>query len=252
MPNQIAENRAYYDGFFAGTAASYGITPVYWDNGYNGKYGFGLFNRTTCEQTQPELITAIVDAVKNKDPQTARNIDISRYTSASASSASNSEGGNAYIGIQTKVYTFRNAWSDSNYGKDSEYFQTLIKWGEDSDGDGEDEIIDTGAKFTDAEITGNGTYTVSVSGYDFSSDSDGLNMLFVDTDVPYSTAIKVKDVKLGLDGEDMDISNPVVSEDAQGNLYIELVNIYNTDAPAIEYTMPTDSFSITFTLDGIK
>lgn len=257
IPNQIAENRAYYDGFFAGTAASYGITPVYWDNGYNGKYGFGLFNRTTCEQTQPELITAIVDAVKNKDPQTARNIDISRYTSASASSASdssasNSEGGNAYIGIQTKVYTFRNAWSDSNYGKDSEYFQTLIKWGEDSDGDGEDEIIDTGAKFTDAEITGNGTYTVSVSGYDFSSDSDGLNMLFVDTDVPYSTAIKVKDVKLGLDGEDMDISNPVVSEDAQGNLYIELVNIYNTDAPAIEYTMPTDSFSITFTLDGIK
>lgn len=80
IPNQIAENRAYYNGFFAGTAALYGITPVYWDNGYNGQYGFGLFDRRDCTQTQPEIITAIVEAVKNKDPKAGRDMDIRRYT----------------------------------------------------------------------------------------------------------------------------------------------------------------------------
>lgn len=79
IPNQIAENRVYYDAFVAGTAAEYGITPVYWDNGYNGQYGFGLFDRRTFEQTQPEIIAAIVDAVKNKDAQTGRNADIGRF-----------------------------------------------------------------------------------------------------------------------------------------------------------------------------
>lgn len=76
IPNQIAENRVYYDAFVAGTAAEYGITPVYWDNGYNGQYGFGLFDRRTFKQTQPEIIAAIVDAAANKDAQTGRDIDI--------------------------------------------------------------------------------------------------------------------------------------------------------------------------------
>ena len=76
IPNQIAENRVYYDAFVAGTAAEYGITPVYWDNGYNGQYGFGLFDRRTFKQTQPEIIAAIVDAAANKDAQAGRNIDI--------------------------------------------------------------------------------------------------------------------------------------------------------------------------------
>lgn len=76
IPNQIAENRVYYDAFVAGTAAEYGITPVYWDNGYNGQYGFGLFDRRTFKQTQPEIIAAIVDAAANKDAQAGRDIDI--------------------------------------------------------------------------------------------------------------------------------------------------------------------------------
>jgi len=79
IPNQIAENRVYYDAFVAGTAAEYGITPVYWDNGYNGQYGFGLFDRRTFEQTQPEIISAIVDAVANKDAQAGKDIDVSRF-----------------------------------------------------------------------------------------------------------------------------------------------------------------------------
>ncbi len=249
IPNQIAENRVYYDGYLAGIAAAYGITPVYWDNGYNGQYGFGLFNRNTVEQTQPEIIEAIVNAVKNKDPQSGRDADINRET---AEISAGDDGLHAYIGVQTKVYTFRNAWNDGTYGKDSDWFYTLIKWGEDSDGDGNDDIIDTGAVFTDADITEDGTYTVSVSGYDFSSDSEGLNMLFVSTDIPFNGALRVKDVTLGLDGEEIPVANPVISEDADGDLYIELVNIYNTEAPDIDYSMPSDSFSISFTLEGVS
>lgn len=256
IPNQIAENRVYYDGFLAGTAASYGVTPVYWDNGYNGQYGFGLFNRTDCTQTQPEIIETIVKAVKDKDPKAGRDVDIKRYTSATADSSDSSgdstqDGTHAYIGIQTNVYTFRNAWSDGTYGRDSEWFDTLIRW-EDTDGDEKDDIVDTGASFTDAELNGNGTYTVGVSGYDFSSDCDGLNMLFISTDLPVTASLKVTDVKLTIDDEEIAVTNPVVSEDNQGNLYIELVNIYNTEAPDIEYTMPKDKFEITFTIDGLK
>ena len=249
IPNQIAENRVYYDGYLAGIAAAYGITPVYWDNGYNGQYGFGIFNRSTQEQTQPEIISAIVEAVKNKDPQAGRDADINRET---VQTSTGDDGLHAYIGVQTKVYTFRNAWNDGTYGKDSDWFYTLIKWGEDSDGDGNDDIIDTGAVFTDADITEDGTYTVSVSGYDFSSDSEGLNMLFVSTDIPFNGALRVKDVTLGLDGEEIPVANPVISEDADGDLYIELVNIYNTEAPDIDYSMPSDSFSISFTLEGVS
>ena len=249
IPVQIAENRAYYDGYLAGIAATYGITPVYWDNGYNGQYGFGLFNRNTCEQTQPEIIKAIVDAVANKDPKVGLGTVV---TSADAGTVEKQDSAHAYIGIQTGVYTFRNAWDEPTYGRDSEWFNTLIRW-EDTNNDGEDDIIDTGASFTDAEIKEDGTYTVSVEGYDFSADSDELNMLFVSTDLPFSTAMRVSDVTLGIDGAETKINNPVISEDAGGNLYIEIVNKYNTEiSGSVDYSMAKESFSISFTLEGVS
>ena len=114
----------------------------------------------------------------------------------------------AYIGVQTKVYTFRNSVSDDTYGLESGHFDTLIKW-EDTDGDGKDDITDTGAAFADAAITQDGTYTVSVSGYDFAADSDGLNMLFVSTDFPYNGKLRIKDFVLTLDGVDTPIDKPL-------------------------------------------
>ena len=65
---EITKNRAYFDAYVAGTAASMGMVPVYWDNGYNGPKGFGLINRNTLEVTQPVIIEAIVNAVKEKKP----------------------------------------------------------------------------------------------------------------------------------------------------------------------------------------
>lgn len=183
---EIQGNRAYFNGYVAGTAASMGIIPVYWDNGYNGVYGFGLFDRTTYEQTQPEIISTIIDAVANKDAQAGIDVRIETVVETVSEA-------HAYIGIQTEVYTFRNTCSDTTYGIDSEYFNTLIKRGAD------DEIIDTGATFEDATIIEDGTYSVSVSGYDFSSDSSSLNMLFVSTDFAYTNDIDVTDVVVTCD-----------------------------------------------------
>lgn len=241
----VTENRAYFDSYVAGTAASKGIIPVYWDNGYNGAYGFGLFDRNTYEQTQPEIIESIVNAVKNKDASVALDLNVD-------SGASTSNEVHAYLGVQTNVYTFRNAYSDGTYGASSEWFNTLIKWG-DTNGDGKnDDIVDTGAVFTDATITENGSYTVGVSGYDFSQDSDGLNMLFISTDFPYYTSMGVKDVVINCDGTEYKVEKPIVMADNSGNMYVELVNIYNTDAVPAEYVMPTDSLSVTFTITGTE
>lgn len=200
---------------------------------------------TDATQTQPEIISAIVNAVSEKNPQAGRGTSVSGETAESKNAI------NAYFGIQTKVYTFRNAYGDSNYGAETKWFNTLIKWGEDQDGDGEDDIIDTGASFTDAEIKEDGRYSVGVSGYDFSSDSDGLNMLFVSTDVPYTNALKISDVAVYCDDVVTAIGNPIITEDNDGNLYIEIVNIYNTEAPNIEINMPKESLKIEFTIEGV-
>lgn len=42
-------------------ADKYDLIPVYWDNGYNGEYGFGLFDRSTYKVTQPEIISGIME-----------------------------------------------------------------------------------------------------------------------------------------------------------------------------------------------
>lgn len=67
-----ASFRAYFCKSVCLTAKKYGCIPVYWDNGYNGKYGFGLFNRSTCEVTQPEVIVAIM-SVYGGEGQTEGN-----------------------------------------------------------------------------------------------------------------------------------------------------------------------------------
>ncbi len=41
-------------------AKNYGCVPVWWDNGYTGTYGFGLFDRNTCAVTQQGIIDAII------------------------------------------------------------------------------------------------------------------------------------------------------------------------------------------------
>ncbi|MEU0095224.1 glycoside hydrolase family 5 protein [Kribbella sp. NPDC006257] len=53
--------RADFARAIAATAKKYGAATVYWDNGVNGRYGFGLFNRSSRTVTQQ----GIIDAIRN-------------------------------------------------------------------------------------------------------------------------------------------------------------------------------------------
>ncbi len=52
--------RAYFLQRMCELSKENGCVPMYWDNGYNGVHGFGLFNRKTKQVTQQELIDAIM------------------------------------------------------------------------------------------------------------------------------------------------------------------------------------------------
>lgn len=54
------EFRAYFAWKLCSLSVQNGCIPVYWDNGWNGDFGFGLFDRTTYKITQPDIINAIM------------------------------------------------------------------------------------------------------------------------------------------------------------------------------------------------
>ena len=51
--------RADYARAMVTLARTYGAATAYWDNGYNGQYGFGLFDRQSATVTQQGIIDAI-------------------------------------------------------------------------------------------------------------------------------------------------------------------------------------------------
>nr|WP_231956748.1 MULTISPECIES: cellulase family glycosylhydrolase [unclassified Actinoplanes] len=54
--------RADYARALVTAAKKYGAATAYWDNGYTGAYGFGLFNRSSATVTQQSIIDAIISA----------------------------------------------------------------------------------------------------------------------------------------------------------------------------------------------
>jgi len=66
-------NNTYRTNFaraLVSTAKKYGAATAYWDNGYNGQYGFGLFNRASATVTQQGIISAIITAAGSSPPTT--------------------------------------------------------------------------------------------------------------------------------------------------------------------------------------
>ena len=55
--------RRYWAEYIVKAAKANGIVPIYWDNGWNGKNGFALFDRTTLEITHPEIIEGMIRAI---------------------------------------------------------------------------------------------------------------------------------------------------------------------------------------------
>ena len=79
-------------------AKQYGCVPVWWDNGYTGTYGFGLFDRNTYAVTQQSIIDAIIGVMG---------------TGGSSSSSGSSSSGSSSSTSGTVI--FSNGSSDESY-----------------------------------------------------------------------------------------------------------------------------------------
>ena len=75
--------RAYFARKLCQLSRKNGCIPMYWDNGYNGVHGFGLFDRKTCEVTQPVIIDAIMEDFGQKASQNSTLMSVRLYVSDS-------------------------------------------------------------------------------------------------------------------------------------------------------------------------
>jgi endoglucanase len=55
--------RLYYMQYITHSMFMHGLVPFYWDNGYTGNNGMGIFNRSTGAQAYPDIVGAIIGAV---------------------------------------------------------------------------------------------------------------------------------------------------------------------------------------------
>lgn len=161
----------------------------------------------------------------------------------------------AYLGVQSASYTFRNAWNDATYGQGVTsddgmvYFDQLTGW--ENPGN---IAVSKGGVFTDAEITGDGTYSVSVTDFDFGED-ETLNLLFVSTDIPLDAGITISDLKVIMDGNTKyTFDEAYLNPDDKEYVSPMCINIWNDDLGKQDglfgYMMPTDSIELQFTVSG--
>ena len=161
----------------------------------------------------------------------------------------------AYLGVQSASYTFRNAWNDATYGQGVTsddgmvYFDQLTGW--ENPGN---IAVNKGGVFTDAEITGDGTYSVSVTDFDFGED-ETLNLLFISTDIPLDAGITISDLKVIMDGNTKyTFDEAYLNPDDKEYVSPMCINIWNEDLGKQDglfgYMMPTDSIELQFTVSG--
>ncbi|MGD2035612.1 MAG: cellulase family glycosylhydrolase [Bacteroidales bacterium] len=55
--------RVYYIEYITQSLVDHGLVPFYWDNGYTGNHGLGIFDRSTGEQVYPDIVEAITGAI---------------------------------------------------------------------------------------------------------------------------------------------------------------------------------------------
>ena len=161
---------------------------------------------------------------------------------------------NAYFGFQTENYIFRNTWDDASYGKaveDGLYFGRMTGW------DADNNAVDYGGTYTDAAITGNGTYTVSLTCGDMAYGPDTFfRMLFASTDIPSAAVeqgvITISDITVKF-GEGKTQAGSYVNTSGD-YARIALIDEYDSKVPAdLAYTMPAagETITISFTVSGL-
>ena len=170
---------------------------------------------------------------------------------------------NGYILVQNTVYSFRNGWNEGTYGRDANNnaFDHMTMNGAKCDEgtyeDYEDNYdYDIGTyligDFTDAEITGEGTYRVSVNNFDWTLDgATSFNLLEVSTDLPVAEGWVCTSITAYVDGvATQTVENPI-NHDEETAVYVQpcLANIYNPDIKD-SYTggYPTKSLEVEVTI----
>jgi hypothetical protein len=164
------------------------------------------------------------------------------------------EGFNAYIGVQgTDTYVFRNAWNDTyglNDANNPDFFGRLTGW------DADNNAVDYGGTFADAEIKADGEYTVSLTTGDMGfGETKKFNLLFVSTNIPSKLVkdgfLKIEDVKTKIGGA---ASQSAFTLDDSGEyLMIKILDSYNQNEEPFGYNVPgaNETISISFTVTGM-
>ncbi len=180
---------------------------------------------------------------------------------------------NAYLAFQTDTYAFRNSWDDAKYGingkgdkngKITDYKSQVGYW----DGDA---LKTATAKFTDAAMKENTTYTVSMSGVNLqtlkgaaadSKASTCFNALYVSTDIPVAMKGVSATASLSIDGKPIK-TNIAVPTNIEANYYEFYICDLYSDTHGNEKTvaykkgsllnvLPTSSVEIKFTIKGVN
>lgn len=175
----------------------------------------------------------------------------------------------AYFGLQqTETWIYRDEWYSDTLGIDgSGLTEAGLKFDQGNlfQSNNNQNTALEGTKVTDAEITGNGVYTVKVEDLNgvLTENADAtLSMIYVDTDIPMSAKdnpITISDWKLKLDGNTQslpaEVYYPSEYTDESGLLRFDAVNTYQKDqgdypeCPSI--VTPQNSIELTFTVSGM-
>lgn len=209
---------------------------------------------------------------------TAVPTDVSAATSKAGKKAAKAEFDadgtyHAYFGFQEKgSWIFRDEWYSDTLGIDGKDMKkaglTFDQGNLFQSKDNQVTAIE-GTQVQDAEIKGNGTYTVGVSGLNGCLDTQGsseiaVSMIYVDTDIPMKAKdnpVTISDVKLLCDGKEMTLPSdtfyPKEYTDESGLLRFDPMNAYQKDqgeypdSPDIT-VVPSDSIQIQFTVSGFN
>lgn len=180
----------------------------------------------------------------------------------------------AYLGFQTDNWVFRNMWHDK-LGLDNKegikYNEQVTISGQEN---GKEVYKAHKATIKNAEMTANGTYTVSISDVDISAIADDagkkstmFNMLFVSTKIPQTmTGVTAEDTILKIDGVEVAkgfAMPPKPDEDEYYQFMVADSYIDNDGIVGVKYSkddekakttalkvIPKKSIEITFTLKG--
>ncbi len=160
------------------------------------------------------------------------------------------KGFHAYIGVQTTSYIFRNTWDEANYGRDSEtnpgFFNRLTGW------DADNNAVDYGGVFEDAEIKTDGEYSVSLTTGEMGFGKDeAFRMLFVSTEIPSEL---VKEGYVSIDDVRVKIGSSATQKytdvDTSGDYArIIIIDEYNRGEAPFGYTVPGANATITITFN---